>query len=268
MPDDPGDDAPFTASEPDLPDHERRREPRAELHVPVRVQGHDPEGEPWMETGQTFDASGEGVSFKIKHPVFKGQVLRLLIPLPARLRQYDRDQPLYGIYAIVRGIDADSASEAQLVRVQFFGQEPPRGYRDNPGARFLTPADLEAERLEKQKARRAQPQKEEEPAPADPDGRRRHERFDIFVNFTLQEIDEWGAVLREEQTVAENVSRGGSRLLTAGRYAKGDEIVLRERDGAYETRAIVRNAYVGPDGVRRINVEFIDGPPEHLVRKR
>lgn len=266
MAEDRGGDAP-DAPEPELPDHERRREPRAELHLPVRVQGHDPEGEPWMETGQTFDASGDGVSFKVKHPVFKGQVLRLLIPLPARLRQYDRDQPLYGIYAIVRSVDADPTSEAQLVRAQFFGQEPPRGYRDNPGARFLTPADVEAERLAKQKARRAQPQ-QEEATPADPGGRRRHERFDIFVNFTLQEIDEWGAVLREEETVAENVSRGGSRLLTVGRYAPGDEIVLRERDGAYETRAVVRNAFVGPDGVRRINVEFIDSPPEHLVRKR
>jgi hypothetical protein len=253
---------------PELPDHERRRDPRAELHVLVRVQGHDPDGTPWMETGQAFNASADGVGFKANHPIFKGQVLRLLIPLPARLRRYDRDQPLYGIYAIVRGVDADPSSEAQLVRAQFFGQEPPRGYHENPSARFLTPSDLEAERLAKQKARRARPHEEEQVAPADPGGRRQHERFDIFVNFTLQEIDEWGAVLREEQTVAENVSRGGGRLLTAGRYAKGAEIVLREMDGAYETRALVRNVYVGPDGVRRINVKFVDGAPEHLVRKR
>ena len=46
--------------------------------------------------------------------------------------------------------------------------------------------------------------------PEAPDGRerRQHPRLNLFVNFTLQQVDEWGVVLQEELTVADNVSKG------------------------------------------------------------
>jgi hypothetical protein len=47
-----------------------------------------------------------------------------------------------------------------------------------------------------------------------PHDRRGSPRVELFVNFTLELVDEWGAVLQEELTVADNVSRGGARVMT------------------------------------------------------
>jgi hypothetical protein len=58
-------------------------------------------------------------------------------------------------------------------------------------------------------------------------------------------------------------------VLTARDLAKGDVIVLHEVGGNFETRAEVRELNLGKDGIRRLNVRFLDGrSPDHLVRRR
>ena len=46
-----------------MPPAERRRDPRTGLSVPVRVNGHDPDGTAWEEMTATDDASYGGASF-------------------------------------------------------------------------------------------------------------------------------------------------------------------------------------------------------------
>jgi len=246
---------------------ERRRENRLPVSLPVAVQGYAPNGSAWEETSSTFDASPGGLSFLSLHPLVKGQVLHLALPLPKSLRQYDQNAPSYYVYAIVRNVLVDD--DGSRVGVMFFGKEPPRGFERTPGARFLLPSDIAPETLP-------------EPAPptpplrvngrrplpaADARDKRLHERFDIFVNFELEQVDEWGAILAEERTVAENVSLGGTRCRTSIPFHKGDVLMLREVGGDFEARAQVVNTYVGSDRVRRVNLKFLDGRgPAHLVR--
>ena len=102
--------------------------------------------------------------------------------------------------------------------------------------------------------------------PTGPD-RRRVTRLDIFVNFVLRRVGTLGTVLQEERTIAENVGRGGARVMTTmASLAPGDIVHLEEVGGPFKTRAEVRGRYVGQDGIRRLNLRFLDSPaPDYLV---
>jgi hypothetical protein len=108
------------------------------------------------------------------------------------------------------------------------------------------------------------------PAPQSPSGdeRRSHRRIDIFVNFTIQQVDEWGAVLQEELTVADNISKGGARVMTSLDFMKGDTILIQEAGGGFATRAEIRDVRKGPDGIPRLHLRFLDRQtPERMLKQ-
>ena len=239
-----------------FPPGERRREPRQSLQLPVRVKAFGDDGQAWQERTLSEDTSAGGLGFQLQGKVSRGQVLFLELPLPRLLRQYDPDAPVYGVYAIVR--DVTRLAPATRVGVMFFGKTPPPAFERNPTARFLLPSDLPPAGASPPAA--ARPRAAADPAPADDGpGRRQAARFELFFNFRLQQVDEWGLVLREELTVAENLGLGGVRVRTTLACAKGEILNLRELGGGFESRVEVRNAWLGPDGVRRLNLKFLDG---------
>ncbi len=77
-----------------------------------------------------------------------------------------------------------------------------------------------------------------------------------------------GTVLQEEHTIAENISRGGARVLTTmSSLVVGDLIQIEEIGGSFKTRAEVRGTYLGKDNVRRLNLRFADAEaPARLWR--
>jgi len=101
----------------------------------------------------------------------------------------------------------------------------------------------------------------------EPSERRRVSRLDIFVNFVVRRMGTLGTALQEERTIAENVGRGGARVMTTmASLAPGDIVHLEEVGGPFKTRAEVRGSYVGKDRVRRLNLRFLDSPaPDYLV---
>jgi hypothetical protein len=107
--------------------------------------------------------------------------------------------------------------------------------------------------------------------PAPTPERRRVTRLDIFVNFVLRREGTLGTLLQEERTIAENIGRGGARVLsTMSSVGPGDVVYLEEVGGPkgepFKTRAEVVGTYVGKDGVRRLNLHFLDRPaPDYLV---
>ena len=105
------------------------------------------------------------------------------------------------------------------------------------------------------------------PTPTPSEERRRATRLDIFVNFVLRRVGTLGTVLQEERTIAENVGRGGARVLTTmSTLITGDIVHLEEVGGPFKTRAEVRGVYVGKDWTRRLNLRFLDSPaPDYLV---
>jgi PilZ domain len=209
-----------------------------------------------------------------------GQVLALILPMPKRLRDFDLNEETYRVYGLVRGIVHKEAGER--VGVMFFGKYPPRGFHERPGARYLLPSDSVAGMPVPPELRQSvlAPAPTAPPLPlpsasgeihvdrSAPDlhDRRATARIDLFVNFTLQQVDEWGTVLQEELTVADNLSRGGAHILTSLEFAKHDVIQLEETGGGFATRAEVRGVKRGRDGIIRLHLRFLDGQtPDRLL---
>jgi PilZ domain-containing protein len=144
----------------------------------------------------------------------------------------------------VRHVESDPTG--YRVGVMFLGKTPPRGFERNAGGLYFLPGD--------------------EPPVTGGRERRRWQRIDIFVNLRLIRLSPQGPGPHEERTIAENISRGGARVLTSMPVGKGEVLMLEELDGGFRTRAEVRNLYIGPDSIPRLNLEFLDAEaPDRLV---
>lgn len=222
----------------------RRQETRMTLSLPVRVQGFKPDGSTWEEMSTLENVSTSGAAFHVRHLVAKGHVFLLSMPLPKRFRRYDESEASYRTYALVR--HAQSEPTGYSVGVMFLGKNPPRGFDKNPGGLYFLPHDP--------------------PPVTAPKDRRKWQRVDTFVNLRVTRLAPQGAGPQEERTIAENISRGGARILTSMAVAKGEMLMVEEVDGTFRSRAEVRNLYIGPDSIPRLNLMFLDGEaPERLV---
>ena len=221
----------------------RRTSERLGVQLPLRVQAYDPDGTRWEEMTTGEDISSGGAAFPLRHLVVKGQAVLLSMPLPKRYRSYDPASASYHVYALVRTVDITDAGVR--IGVMFIGKNPPRGFDENPAARYLLPGE-----------------KRPEAAPSD---RRTEPRFSVFLNLRVErEAGHVGDL--EEQTVAENLSKRGARVPTTLPVAKGEILTLSELGGEFRCRAEVRNVYIGKDGIPRLNLRFLDSEiPDRLI---
>ncbi len=242
-----------------LSEGESRRTERYMLALETRVRGFESSGRGWTEDTITDSVSAYGVSFPLNHRVERGLVLHLDLPLPRGYRDYDRTAASYAVYTLVR--NTVTLGEVLRVGVMFLGKEPPRGYDNRPAALYLLPSDRASQRQE------TVPPAPGAAAALTPDGgRRRSERYNLELKVVLQETDEWGVILREELTVADNISNGGARIATTLDFSPGDVVFLLETGGTFATAAVVRDLTVGRDRLKRIHVEFLgEKRPEHLI---
>jgi hypothetical protein len=206
------------------------------LSVPVRVLAHDPDGTPWEEMTATDDASYGGASFPLKHAHGVGQVLYISSPLPRNFRRYDLAEQSYRIYALVRNTRAGTAG-VRVAGVMFIGKVPPKGYETKPGGRYRLPDDPIT-------------------GPVAHGERRRRERMQLFVNLRLRRLGADGPL--EEQTVTENVCRGGARVFTTLPVSTGETLTVVDLEDKVAAEALVCNVYTGPDHVTRLNLQFPD----------
>jgi hypothetical protein len=266
---------------------ERRRNPRLGLAIPLRVQGFLADGTTWEEITTTVDVSAGGACFPLGEEADLGQVFLLSLALPKRLRQFDLDEESYRVYSIVRGVRR--VTDPPRVGVMFFGQRPPRGFQERPAARYLLPSDPLAGAPAPQGLRpddasevpspdtlvgvppppvAGAPFPEFHPSNDEPPDRRATPRVQLFVNFTIQLVDEWGTVLQEELTVADNISRGGARVMTSLAFHVGDVLLLQEAGGSFATRAEVRGTTRVQPTVDRLHLRFLDRlTPDRLLRQ-
>jgi hypothetical protein len=66
--------------------------------------------------------------------------------------------------------------------------------------------------------------------------------------------------------VAENLGKGGARVLTSMPVVQGEIVLVEEVGGPFRTRAEIRNIFIGTDKVPRLNLKFLDGEaPDRLI---
>jgi hypothetical protein len=221
---------------------ERRRQERVSLKVPVRVQACEPGGKPWEAVARSVDVSPGGLSLHLDRPTRVGQVLHLSLALPPKLRRYDLTDPSYRVYGLVRHLARDADGGCRIGAL-FLGRQPLPESDALPIDLFRMPGD---------------------PAPVE---RRVHPRYVVRLALLLETEPGSGAAPARERAIAEEIGAWGALVRCATLPVdRGARLRVEEPDGHFRTRAEVRGSRLGDDGLRRLNLEFLDGPvPERLL---
>ena len=230
----------------------KRIRERLELQLPVRVRCRETADLEWTEVTRLADVTPFGAGFSLKRPVEKGRLLHMTIPMPRQLRVFDHVEDQYRVWALVRYLrpvpPVEGKPAAFEVGVAFIGKQPPRSYEEDPAKRYEVSAFT------------GQLTTVEEWTPAEltASDNRSHTRHNIPVDMLLETLDEKGEVDFSEQTVTENISQKGAAIYTSLSLSVGRFIRLSSEQYKTSVYAAVRGASMGPAGVPRVHVEFID----------
>lgn len=175
--------------------------------------------------------------------------------MPRQLRVFDHLEDQYRVWALVRYLlarpDASGKESVFEVGVAFVGKRAPRSYEDDPTKRYeIASSVTEMRKLTED------PDTIVGPLPST--DKRSFTRHNIAVDMRLETLNEKGEADLTEDTVTENISRQGATVFTSLSIPVGRFVRLTSQQFQLTVYAAVRGGRTGPDGVRRIHVEFID----------
>ena len=227
----------------------KRIRERLELNLPVRVRCRETLEIEWTEVTRLIDVSPFGARFPIKHPIERGRLLHMTIPMPPKLRVFDHVEDQYRVWALVRFVRSSNTTGSSIfeVGVAFIGKHPPRSYEENPSRRY----DIGGRTADSLSIF-------EELQSATAEDQRLRTRHNIPVDIRIDTLNEKGEVNQSESTVAENISQRGAAIYTTLNLPVGRMIRLTSEQYNLTVHAAVRGRSIGPSGVERIHVEFID----------
>jgi hypothetical protein len=226
---------------------------RLELKLPVRVRCRETPDFEWTEITRLLDVTPFGARFTLKRPVEKGRLLHMTIPMPRQLRVFDHVEDQYRVWALIRNVKAASTNEDKTlvfeVGVAFIGKRPPRSYQDDPAKRYVI-GDTRQDSLNIAE--------DLVPTEMTQSDKRAHTRHNIPVDMLIETFNEKGELEFSEHTVAENISPKGAAVYTTLSLPVGRFIRLSSEQFKMTVFAAVRGHSMGPSGVPRIHVEFVD----------
>lgn len=230
----------------------KRIRDRLELKLPVRIRCRETADIEWTEVTRLIDVNPFGAGFTLKRPVEKGRLLHMTIPMPRQLRVFDHVEDQYRVWALVRYLrplaPPDGKAPIFEVGVAFIGKQPPRSYEADPAKRYAVgPTTGELSSI-----------MDWSPTELPSSDHRAVTRHNIPVDMLIETFDEKGDVESHEHTVTENISQKGAAIFTTLNLPVGRFIRLTSEQYRLSVYAAVRGASMGPAGVPRIHVEFID----------
>lgn len=231
----------------------KRIRERLELKLPVRVRCREAANLEWTEITRLIDVTPFGAGFTLKRPIEKGRLVHMTIPMPRQLRVFDHVEDQYRVWALVRYVRATappgSATLLFEVGVAFIGKRPPRSYEEDPSKRY------EIGNVTRDQLNAIAEWTPDELASSDKRARTRH---NIPVDMLIETFNDKGEVEQSEHTVTENISQTGAAIYTTLALPVGRFIRLSSEQYKLAVYAAVRGLSMGPAGVPRIHVEFVD----------
>ena len=235
----------------------KRIRQRLELKLPVRVNCRETPDFEWTEVTRLIDVTPFGAGFTLKRPTERGRLLHMTIPMPRQLRVFDHVEDQYRVWAIVRYVRSVVSPQDKTphfeVGVAFIGKRSPASYDEDPAKRYEITnwiSDGGALTISEHSEAKIQPIKITD--------QRVHTRHNIPVDMRLETLNEKGEVDKSESTVTENISRTGAMIFTALEIPIGRFVRLTSAQYSLTVYAAVRNRSMGPGGIPRIHVEFVD----------
>ncbi len=236
-------------------ENDNRRIQRVNLSLPIRVESQVNESISWNEVTRLNDLSAFGAGFNLRHPVKRGRLLQMTIPMPRKLRSFDFTEPQYKIWGLVRSCIPNATAEApenHSVGVAFIGKNPPKSYHSDPAKLF------EISHREEGSLWRVIEAVSEPDESHLPKHLRRHTRFPIPTSIIIETIDESGNVLTGESTVTENLSLSGASVFTSLALKVGDFVRVKSEQYNVSIISVVRGKRMGEDNIPRVHIEFVD----------
>ena len=230
----------------------KRIRERLALRLPVRVACRETPDFEWMEVTRLSDVTPFGAAFPLKKPTERGRILHMTIPMPRQLRVFDHAEDQYRVYALVRYMKPNYATESGShptfnIGVAFIGKRPPASYEAEPWKRY----DISNSTFDSMPS-------VEEITPIQTTDQRAHTRHNIAVDILVELINEKGEITESERTVTENISLKGATIFTSLLVPIGRFIRVTSDHYQVTVFAATRATSVGGDGIPRIHVEFID----------
>ena len=235
-------------------EQDARRIRRINLPLPIRVEHSVAKGNSMNEITRLIDVSAFGAGFNLQHPIKRGRLVQMTIPLSRQLRNYDYLEPQYKVWGIIRHCIPvrDKNEEKYAIGTAFIGKHPPNSYHDSP-EKIYEISHREESRFWHVVEAPAVPDESNLPT-AD----RRHTRHQIPIGITLELLDDIGNSIAKETTVTENISLGGASVFTGLNAEIGSFMRLTSEQYKVIITAIVRGKRKGRDGIPRMHIEFFD----------
>ena len=229
----------------------KRIRDRLALQLPVRVRVRETPDFEWTELTRLMNVTPFGAGFTLRRPTEKGRLLHMTIPMPRQLRVFDHVEDQYRIWAIVRYLKSEisEAGTVFYVGVAFIGKRPPVSYEQEPWRRYDVATDAFDSLMNTAGA--------VTPVSAS-DDRGDETRHQIAVDMRVELLDGNGAIVATEQTVSESIGKQGATLFTTLDLQQGRFVRLQSEQHRITVHAAIRSRHLGPDGIARIQVEFID----------
>ncbi len=228
----------------------KRIRDRLALQLPVRVRCRESPDYEWTEMTRLMNVTPFGAGFTLKRPTEKGRLLHMTIPMPRQLRVFDHVEDQYRIWAVVRYMrpEITARGTAFSIGVAFIGKRPPESYEKEPWRLYdVATSALDAAAAGEQILK-----------PTISADRRCETRHGIAVDMRLEVVNENGVVTESEQTVTEDISPHGATVFTTLDLQQGRFIRLTSEQYRITAHAAIRSRHIGPDGIARLHVEFID----------
>lgn len=232
----------------------KRIRERLELTLPVRVQCRETRELEWTEITRLIDVTPFGASFTLKRPIEKGRLLHMTIPMPRQLRVFDYIEDQYRVWALVRHVKPLAPAENKTltfeVGVAFIGKRPPKTYEEDPARRYdIGGATSESLSVAEDWV---------PPTEMASSDKRKHSRHSIPVDMFIETFNDKGEVELSESTVTENISPKGAAIYTTLSLPVGRFVRLSSEQYKLTVFGVVRGHSIGPTGVHRLHVEFVD----------
>ena len=201
------------------------------------------------------DVTPFGARLRLPRPIDIGRLLQLTMAMPRALRVFDHTEDQYRIWAIVRNLklleQQKPKDDLVEIGVAFIGKRPPKSFETNPERRY----EIAQTKLESQTWSTREDSVEQLTEVATED-KRKESRQMIPVDVVMQVFD-GDKLVKDEQTVTENISRSGAAVFTAMDVAPGTFVkVTSERYNA-RVLAVVRARRTGAGGITRLHLEFV-----------
>lgn len=235
-------------------DQDARRIRRINLPLPIRVEHNVTREKAMNEVTRLIDVSAFGAGFNLQHPIKRGRLVHMTIPLSRQLRNYDYEEPQYRVWGLVRHCVPvrDKSTEKYAIGTAFIGKHPPKSYTDNPAKLYDISHRQESHFWHVVEA-------SENPDESNlPKADRRHTRYPIPASITLELLNEIGNTITTESTVTENISLGGASVFSSLDVSIGSFLRMTSEQYNVTITSIVRNKRLGKDGIPRLHLEFFD----------